>query len=110
MSSTATATATANMTTDSRLIRLAALDNVLLLATSVAAGEVLRVEGAEITLPAALTLGHKLAARDIAAGETILKYDFPIGVATAGIPLGAHVHVHNVRSSYTASYVVPEEA
>jgi len=98
------------MTNDPRLIRLAAPDNVVLLATSVAAGEVLEVEGAQITLPAALTLGHKLAARDIAAGETILKYDFPIGVATADIALGAHVHVHNVRSAYTASYVVPQGA
>jgi len=95
-------------TTDRRLIRLAAPDNVLLLATGIAAGETLGVEGTAVTLATSLTLGHKIAARDIRAGETIVKYDFPIGVATADIARGAHVHVHNVRSNYTASYVVPE--
>ena len=96
--------------TDPRLIRLAAPDNVLFLATSIPAGTALMVEGEEIVLEADLTLGHKLAARAIASGEIIRKYDFPIGVATRDIPLGAHVHVHNVDSAYTASYVIPEEA
>ena len=93
-------------TTDPRLIRLAAPDNVLMLATSIPAGERLVVEGDEIVLDAALTLGHKIAARDIRAGEVITKYDFPIGVATEDIPKGGHVHIQNVRSNYTASYVV----
>ncbi len=95
--------------TDARLIRLAAPDNVLLLATTIAGGETLLVNGREVTIQIGLGLGHKIAARDIAAGETILKYDFPIGVAAVDIPEGAHVHVHNVKSNYTASYVVPEE-
>jgi len=94
--------------TDARLIRLAADDNVLLLAKGIAAGETLRLNGREVVLQADLTLGHKIAARDIAAGETILKYAFPIGVATADIAAGAHVHVHNVRSNYTPTYVIPE--
>lgn len=94
---------------DPRLIRLAAPDNVLVLAAAVAAGEVLTVDGREVTLAADLALGHKIAARDIAAGETVLKYDFPIGVASADIPTGAHVHVHNVESRYTPSYVVAED-
>ena len=34
--------------------------------------------------------------------------NFPIGVATADIPLGAHVHVHNVRSAYTATHLVQD--
>ena len=94
------------ITTDPRLIRLAEDDNVLILATTVPAGTALSVAGRESVLERDLTLGHKIAARDIAAGETILKYAFPIGVATADIPAGAHVHLHNVASNYTASYVV----
>ncbi|MCP5074468.1 MAG: UxaA family hydrolase [Rhodobacteraceae bacterium] len=96
--------------TESRLIRLAAPDNVLLLATTIAGGETILVNGREVTLETGLGLGHKIAAQDIAAGETILKYNFPIGIAAVDIPAGAHVHVHNVKSNYTASYVVPEEA
>ena len=94
--------------TDPRLIRLAAPDNVLFLATSIPAGTALTVEGEEIVLEADLTLGHKLAARAIPKGETIRKYDFPIGVATRDIPLGAHVHLQNVRSDYTPTHVIEE--
>ncbi|MEM1163433.1 MAG: UxaA family hydrolase [Pseudomonadota bacterium] len=94
---------------ETRLIRLADADNVVLLTTSIARGEVVTVEGLDVALEADLTLGHKLAARDIAAGETITKYAFPIGVATVDIPKGAHVHVQNVRSNHTASYVVSED-
>lgn len=93
---------------DPRLIRLAAPDNVLVVATRLAAGEAVRVGGDTVRLEADLSLGHKIAARPIAKGETILKYDFPIGVATADIPAGAHVHVHNVRSAYTPTYVIPD--
>ena len=67
------------------------------------------IGGAEVTLSAPLTMGHKLAARAIAEGETVLKYNFPIGVATEDIAPGAHVHVHNMRSDYTPTYVIPED-
>lgn len=92
--------------TDPRLIRLSPRDNVLVLGASIAAGEVVAVEGAQVRMAAALSLGHKIAACAIAEGETILKYGAPIGVATADIAQGAHVHVHNVASAYTPSYVV----
>ena len=95
--------------TDKRLIRLADEDNVLMLATTVPAGEQVLVAGNAVTFETGLSLGHKVAARAISAGETILKYNFPIGVATADIPAGAHVHIHNMKSSYTPTYVVPEE-
>lgn len=93
---------------DSRLIKLAEPDNVLILATKLPAGEVIQVAGVEVSLPDALSLGHKIAARNIAAGETVLKYNFPIGVAKIDIALGSHVHVHNVRSDYTPTYVIPQ--
>lgn len=39
--------------------------------------------------------GHKLAVRALAAGEEILKYGWPIAVATCAIASGEHVHLHN---------------
>ena len=44
--------------------------------------------------------GHKLALRDIAAGENIIKYGIPIGHATADIPAGSWVHLHVMQSNY----------
>lgn len=99
---------TSNGNVDSNLVRLAEDDNVLVLTTTVQAGETVTVSGVSCEMPVTLSLGHKIAARKISAGEVIQKYNFPIGVATEDIPLGAHVHVHNVRSDYTPSYVIPE--
>ncbi len=43
---------------------------------------------------------HKIALREIAAGESVVKYGVPIGRATRTIPCGAWVHLHNMRSMY----------
>jgi len=94
--------------TDPRLVRLDAKDNVLILAKGVRGDESILVEEAKVTIDRPLALGHKIAARDIAKGEAVIKYGAPIGIATEPIPRGAHVHVHNVRSNYTPTYVLPE--
>ena len=44
--------------------------------------------------------GHKLALRDIAVGEMVIKYGVPIGVATRAIPAGSWVHLHCICSNY----------
>ncbi len=77
-------------------------DNVAVAIEPIAAGDtvVYLVQGEPVTLTAAedITIYHKLAARDIAQGEPVVKYGEHIGVATAAIPKGTHVHVHNVVS------------
>ena len=45
-----------------------------------------------------IAFGHKLALVSLAAGAPVYKYGEVIGVASAAIPAGAHVHVHNVES------------
>ena len=90
------------------LIRLAEADNVLVISTSLNAGDHVVIGGQNVTITTPLSLGHKLAARAVAKGETVIKYNFPIGVATEDIPLGAHVHVHNMRSGYTPTHIIPE--
>jgi (2R)-sulfolactate sulfo-lyase subunit alpha len=52
-----------------------------------------------VRLTEAVPLGHKLALTDIAAGQEIIEYGQPVGVATRDIRRGDHVHVHNVRSA-----------
>lgn len=44
--------------------------------------------------------GHKIALRNIACGEKIIKYGVPIGCATKDIPAGTWVHLHVMRSLY----------
>ncbi|MPM27264.1 Galactarate dehydratase (L-threo-forming) [bioreactor metagenome] len=42
--------------------------------------------------------GHKIATRDIALMEPIVKYGEEIGVATRAVCRGEYVHVHNLDS------------
>lgn len=44
-----------------------------------------------------IPFGHKVALRDLAEGDPVLKYGVAIGVATRPIAAGDHVHVHNCR-------------
>lgn len=46
----------------------------------------------------AVPLGHKIALRDIKAGDTILKYGHDVGRAVADIGKGRHVHTHNLKT------------
>jgi len=43
--------------------------------------------------------GHKVALCDIAAGENVIKYGFPIGHATKDIREGERVHTDNVKTN-----------
>jgi altronate dehydratase small subunit len=90
--------------TDPRLLLLGGADNVLVAATSLPAGTAIQLDGNRVLLGSDLRLGHKVARRAIRAGEKIIKYGAPIGVATVTIEAGAQVHVHNVRSDYTPTY------
>ena len=56
-------------------------------------------EGREVSLPVLedITIYHKLATRDIAKGEPVVKYGEHIGIASSDIKAGEHVHVHNVE-------------
>ncbi len=51
-----------------------------------------------VTVRDAIPLGHKVALRDVASGSDVIEYGERIGRATQAIPVGAHVHVHNVKS------------
>ena len=49
-----------------------------------------------------LPMGHKIALKDVKKGEKIIKYGYPIGVATEDIKKGDFVHTHNLQSALTA--------
>jgi altronate hydrolase len=76
------------------LIRLHAQDNVLVAKSAVALGEVF--SDWQLKARAQVPAGHKIAARAIAQGERVLKYNTEIGVATRDIAAGDHVHSHNL--------------
>jgi SAF domain len=91
------------------LILLHPGDNVLVLGRSVQAGQQFSIDGIAFRFEKPLTIGHKIARRDIAQGEKISKYGVPIGSATQSIKQGQHVHVDNLKSDYTQTYTLEKE-
>ena len=78
----------------SPLIRLHPADNVLVAREPVALGQDL--PGLGVKARAQVPAGHKIAARSIARGEPVRKYDAVIGVAARDIAAGDYVHAHNL--------------
>ena len=57
-----------------------------------------RLPARRITVKSAIPFGHKVALAPIAAGQPVIKYGEVIGLTTAEIAPGEHVHIHNVES------------
>ncbi|AZG16489.1 UxaA family hydrolase [Cupriavidus pauculus] len=77
------------------VIRLHANDNVLIARGDLTLGQ--HLPDLDVRVRAQVPAGHKIAARAIARGEPVRKYDTVIGVADRDIVPGEHVHSHNLR-------------
>ncbi|MDR1491041.1 MAG: UxaA family hydrolase [Desulfovibrio sp.] len=45
-----------------------------------------------------IPIGHKVALRNFAVGDTVIKYGTDIGKVVAPIRQGEHLHIHNVKT------------
>jgi len=80
------------------IIVISERDNVATALQALDAGQVI-AGPASFTVREPIPRGHKVSLRAISAGENVVKYGNPIGVATSAIPPGSHVHTHNVSSA-----------
>ena len=80
------------------LLRITPQDNVAVALTALSSGQTVTVDGIALTTVTDVPAGHKVALFPIKAGEKVIKYGFPIGYAKEDIPVGAHVHVHNLHT------------
>jgi hypothetical protein len=74
-------------------------DNVATALETLEPGRRVTLGAIELTIHERIPHGHKVALTGIAAGQPVIKYGSPIGLASADIEAGAHVHTHNVESS-----------
>ncbi|GKS87616.1 altronate dehydratase family protein [Acidovorax sp. SUPP1855] len=81
--------------TDSPLLHLHPNDNVLVAKSALAIGQAIAELG--VRTRAQVPAGHKIAARRIAQGEQVKKYNTVIGVATRDLEPGDYVHSHNIE-------------
>ena len=87
-----------------RALLLNPKDNCVVALEDIGAGDQVGYEGGEFTALNSVTLGHKLAAADMAAGDQVVKYGAIIGSATQAIGRGGHIHSHNLKSNYIEGY------
>jgi len=62
--------------------------------------EILGIAVSPIAVNETITLGHKIAVRDIAVNDNITKFGVPIGHAQSPITAGQWVHLHNCVSNF----------
>jgi altronate dehydratase small subunit len=88
----------------SRAFQIQPPDNVATMIDDVESG-VVKISGAaggEISVSEKISHGHKIAVRDIAVNEAVIKFGVRIGHATQTITRGAWVHLHNLASDLDA--------
>lgn len=52
----------------------------------------------EATANSDIPIGHKVALKDLKAGETVIKYGEDIGRMVADARRGDHIHTHNLKT------------
>jgi hypothetical protein len=93
---------------DRRLLLLSEHDNVLVTCASLKNGDIVSLDGDAVTVRADAPLGFKIARRDLAPGDKVLKYGAVIGSLHAPVAAGEHIHTHNLDSDYTPTYTLDE--
>ncbi len=79
-----------------KVLILDARDNIAVCLADLAEGDVVQQDDITITVKNKIPRGHKIATREIAKNDGIIKYSERMGHAVAPIAIGEHVHVHNI--------------
>lgn len=82
-----------------RFIKINPDDNVAVAIENLKAGETLVVDGNEVTLVSDVPAGHKFALKDLAKGENVVKYGYPIGHAREAQPKGQWMNENNIKTN-----------
>jgi hypothetical protein len=73
-------------------------DHVGVVLDDVAKGGTVEFRAPDGTTYGSLAARHKIARSVVQRGEKLLRYGQPIGIVTATVAAGDHVHVHNLTS------------
>ena len=81
------------------LVRINSNDNVAVAVSAITKGKQLAIDDIALTVCSDVDFGHKIALSNINKGEDVIKYGYSIGLATADIKVGEHVHSHNLATA-----------
>ena len=63
---------------ETKYLKINSADNVAVAISDLKAGEVIAIEGVNITVNQDIPAGHKIALKDFSEGENVVKYGYPI--------------------------------
>jgi altronate hydrolase len=95
-----------SMTTAPQAIRAHMQDDVAVALCDLASGDRIEIGSDGITLREPIAQGHKFALHALAADAPVNRFGARIGIASAPILPGAHVHSHNLRTALSGELVV----
>ena len=78
-------------------------DSVVVCLTEKKKGDVIDIEGQRITLNQDTPAGHKVLIKDVAKGENIIKYGYPIGHALEELKAGDWVNEQNLKTNLSGT-------
>lgn len=84
-------------------VQIDELDSVAVVLRPIKMGETVHAGSGEVTAREDIPTGHKIALRDMAAGERAIKYGLPIGHLTTDIRAGSWVHTWNLESDLSGA-------
>lgn len=87
------------MNDNNKFIKIHPKDKVAIALTEISRNEAVTADENTVAALENIGAGHKIALQDIAEGENVIKYGFPIGHATKTIKAGESVHTHNIKTN-----------
>jgi len=84
---------------ESSFIKINPADSVVVCLRAFKQGETISVDGKEITVMQDTPVGHKILINDVAEGENIIKYGYPIGHAMSALKAGEWVSDKNLKTN-----------
>ena len=78
-------------------------DTVVVCLRNYQKGEIISVDGKDITVLQDTPAGHKILINDTAAGNNIIKYGYPIGHAKVDLKVGQWVNENNLKTNLSGT-------
>lgn len=80
-------------------LRLNTADSVAVALDPMSKGDAVTIDGRQFHLLEDIAAGHKFSLGALTVGQPVIKYGAPIGVCTADVAQGQHIHVHNLKTA-----------
>ena len=87
------------MRENSNILKIQSQDNVAVALEGLKKGDVCVLDNESIQVLENIPFGHKIALKDFAENEKVIKYGYPIGNTSKVIRKGEHIHTHNLSTA-----------